>query len=654
MPAIAAFLIVLAATSLGVELLRRLRVSWLSDAERVMLGMGIGGLVLAYLILAVGLMGWLTRPVLALLWVLVAAVGAARLPWLARMAAGYLLRLAHSARRWRAGVALAILGIWFVASLPPVTVWPLGNDYDGLAEHLVYAATFLRMGAVRPLWYDHHSQFPLTLQMLYVPALAFGGPAAPKVVHFIYGLLVLAAAYVLTRRHVSRAAAKWAPLVLVGTPLFGWLSKATYVDLGLCAYVLLAVHMFLNWRRSGRYGDLVLAAVMAGAAMAVKMQGISYFGVLALGALYLCWRRRSTARLWRQAAAFVLVGAAVASPWYIKSWVLTGNPVYPFAYSIFDGKGWSAQQALAYSRSQREFGVGELPSEAELARMNRVARIFCGPRRPDRLLLAPVYLTIYPWEFVVASMPRVIAVAGQGIGPLYLGFVFVALGLWPKPRGVAILLWLVLPLWIWWLYSMQLTRYLLPTLVMLTPVVAYAYQRCLGAHRLLRTAAIALMVCAIGFRMWGTLYSGGTALAAHLRAGGRDELLLEQLDVYEPSLYISKYLPQDAKILTYGEPRIFYFNRNAMWGDPGHHQLIPYKEIETPRQLIDAYRRLGVTHVLINECFFPRLTTSREKLPTLLRHAVDEGLLEPMGHFVRHPYYKLFRIAAPRQEGSKG
>jgi len=649
-----AILIVLAAAGLGLQLLRWLRVRLDSDADRVMLAVGLGLLVLAYAILAVGLAGWLTKPVLVVLGATALLVGGWRLPWLIATVGRYLARILASGRRWRARVALAILVIWLAATIPFALLWPTSNDYDGLAQHLVYPATYLRMQAVRPLWYDHHSHFPATLQMLYVPALAFGGPAGPKVMHFAYGLLTLVAAYVLTRRHLSKAAAKWVPVVIISTPLFGWMTTVTYVDLGVCAYVMLAVHMFLSWWRTQRGSDLALAGVMAGAAMAVKMQGIPYFGVLLLAALYICWRRRTRVSLWQQAAAFGLIGAAIASPWYIKSWIITGNPVYPFAYSIFGGKQWSEEQAATYTRHQKGFGVGELPSAEELAQMHPLARIFCGPRRPDRLLLAPIYLTFLPWEFEVAFGFKETAFAMQSPGPLYLGFVFLLLGWRRSPRTVLMLVLLIVPLWAWWLYSMQLARYLLPTLLLLAPLVAYSFQRCLGAHRLVRGTAVGLMVCGVAFPMWVTFCSGYASSAAHLLPNGRDELLLKQLDVYEPSLYISKHLPADAKLLTYGEPRVFYFNRDAMWGDPGHHQLIPYDRIETSQELVGAYRALGITHVLINEMYFPDLMTSQDKLKTLIRCAIDEGLLTPMGYFPRHPHFRLLRVAAPAEEPKAG
>jgi len=128
-------------------------------------------------------------------------------------------------------------------------------------------------------------------------------------------------------------------------------------------------------------------------------------------------------------------------------------------------------------------------------------------------------------------------------------------------------------------------------------------------------------------------------------AQSREEYLLRNLDVYEPSLYIAQNTPADARVATYGEVRTFYFNRDAFWAEYGHSDLIAYDSMSAPSQLITRYRELGITHVLLNARYLPDLTSSLDKPMSLLREAVQTDLLQPVTTFPLHPEFMLFAVA---------
>ena len=125
----------------------------------------------------------------------------------------------------------------------------------------------------------------------------------------------------------------------------------------------------------------------------------------------------------------------------------------------------------------------------------------------------------------------------------------------------------------------------------------------------------------------------------------RQEYLLRNLDVYEPSLYIAENTPPNARIATYGEVRTFYFNRDAVWAEYGHSDLIHYATMTDARQLIQRYHELGITYVLLNARYLPGLMTSSDKTLSLLREGIREGLLRPVTTFTLHPEFMLFAVS---------
>src|SRR5262249_27223978 len=55
----------------------------------------------------------------------------------------------------------------------------------------------------------------------------------------------------------------------------------------------------------------------------------------------------STSRPGRQFGLLlaVVLGAGIAcGPWFAKNWVMTGNPVYPLLYRLFDGRNWTPEK----------------------------------------------------------------------------------------------------------------------------------------------------------------------------------------------------------------------------------------------------------------------------------------------------------------------
>jgi len=615
------------ATLAGAALGRLVTLRAYSPLTRLLLFVTMGYLILAYLLLGLGLLGLLQpAPVLVVLVILLLVGLTASRPLyqdLCSVISNIRHALLASPARWL---------YWFVllctlASLIPALAPPAGLDWDGLAEHLAMAKEWVKAGRIIPLWYDHHSQFPATLQMLYALALLWRGAIAAKLFHFSFGLIALGAVFVLTRRHISPQAAPWAAVVLAATPVFSWLMGTAYVDLPVVACVLLSVHFFLEWVSSGTVRDVALSGLLAGAAMAFKMQGIPYFGLLLIFAVYIAWRGRSQEMpRWRAVAIFGAVGLLVASPWYIKSWVITGNPVYPFAYSIFGGRQWSAQQAQWYHNHQLQFGVGELPSRQELAVMPWYARIFVGPRQPLHLLLAPFNLTFHPPPFTDPVSPAT-AIMFFSIGPLYLIFAPMLLAFSPRPARLKVLFILFGLLWVWWLYSMQQSRYLLPTIALLAPAAAYALHRCTQHKGLLRGTTLAVVTTWLAIILLIKAFSLYTALPVMAGMVSQEQYLASSLEPYPVISYINSHTAPEAKVISYGEVRLFYLERNYLWGDPVYHRMMIYDTMTGPEDLLAAYNRLGITHILYCPALLNRLSADREPVGPLLQAALEEGYL---------------------------
>jgi hypothetical protein len=631
----------------------------------------VGYVLIGYGTLIVGLLGHLTQWSAAVMLAVaaVAGIGHWDLLWEALLRCLNMVLRGFRSRGQRLGALflLLIVALTLVTALEP----PSGRDFDGLAEHLAQASYYARHGSVEPLWYDHHSEFPSNMQMLYTLGLLYHSTSAAKLFHWFHGIMALLAAALIARRFMSRSATTWAAVVLASMPLFLLLAGVSYVDLGVMAYGLIALFAFLRWYRRRVAADLLLTGLLAGCAATVKVQGLTIWGVLMAGALVVLVGQWTTRKAGRMPAdpgtasgleapptgasptritslgtllAAAAIGVLICLPWFVRSYVNTGNPVYPFAYSIFGGKHWSADRALGYQRHQLEFGLGELPPQDKIDALPRWKRMFVGPREPWKWLYGPLGLTFQPWEYEVflGKLPNILMTS---IGPLWLAFLVILLVIPNKPPAVKISLWLFLPLWLWWFVSMQLARYLVPSLALLAPATGYAIYRGLSGGRIARQGTVwALgLWCIVALSIAWLMAKPALPVVFGLQS--RENYLSQSLDIYPVSSYIAKNLPGNARVATYGEVRCFYFERDCFWAEHGHSDLIDYAKMREPSDLVKRFRELGITHVLLNQQHLPGLWDSQEQTVRLLREGIDQGLLVQLGDFGRN--FMLFEVRQP-------
>ncbi len=629
-----------AALLFGMQLLQWLRVAPSGTWAHALAGFGLGIVIIAYAILLLGLFAVLKAVWLAAILAVMLACGSSQARTVMPAIGAARSYLSALARRPAHFVVLIFIGLWMLLTLGCALMPPDGGDWDGLSQHLAQAWMYAHEGCVRPLWFDHHSQFPGTMQMLYTAGELVDGYFTARLLHWLMGMLSVVWAVLIAQRFLSERAGSnvglWTAFIMVSTPIFTWLTGVAYVDLGATFFALGALYFFLDWALSRAPKALALTGLMLAGGMTVKMQGLALAGVIMLAAAILTVLQRRGWREWGLACGLVVL---LGGPWYLKSYLITGNPVYPFAYELFGGKQWTQEQADFYEHHQMAFGYGEIPDRAQLAQMSFWRKRFLGPREPYKWLIGPVLLTIRPWDFAVDRSLIAQALLLHWIGPLYLPLVLLLL-VGKRPPAVGLVMWLLLPLWLWWFFSMQYTRYLLPSLVLLAPLAGYSMAQLFSRSGPVRAAAgtvaslwavCALVPLVLSFIIAWPIISGRATWEQYLNI---------KLDVYEPSRYIARYLPEDAVIATYGEPRYYYFERPAIWADPGHSRLFTYETMQTPQELIARYRELGITHVLVNRVHVD-LDNPDDWVIALLRGGFEEGSLQQMGSFSRRQYVLL-------------
>jgi len=155
---------------------------------------------------------------------------------------------------------------------------------------------------------------------------AFGGHEPRLTVIAVlmeYASAIALTFWIATRLH-SRRAGYLAAAILASSPLF---YRAVFAgqETGLTGVSMAGMIFFaVSAERTRDLRTVVLAGLCAALGALSREYGWMW---IAVGALVLAWRRRGLASI----TAFALTAAAAAAPWYVRTWMRTGDPFYPLA-----------------------------------------------------------------------------------------------------------------------------------------------------------------------------------------------------------------------------------------------------------------------------------------------------------------------------------
>lgn len=567
LPAIVGFLLTVLFTALWACGMAGLLRRWLSDLDPAeqwgvagLLGLGVVGTLTLFL----GLLP--NGPEVAMGALFLAGIG-----------------LAGSSKCWKevkvsrlsgiSAVGAAVFGLGGIIALIGALAPANSMEWDSLAYHLAVPKIWLEQRQIGYVEGIHHSNFPFVVDNLYLLGLQWG-EAGAKAFSFCFYSLGGVWLFGYLRRTVTAEAAGWGLVLLAGIPVVLWEAGTAYIDLahGLFAVVAAAYAAEMLGGADRR----LLIGLGAGFCLGSKFTGLQVAAALSVVWVLMAPRQMGFLPAVKKFGLAALVGVLLAAPWFIKTTVLTGNPVYPYFYSKFGGRDWSEFQSRIYTNEQQSFGV---------------------PRQGGTNLgHAVLGLGYQPGRYVNPDQTN-----GGGFPTGSIGFAVLALALCAAAAGrlrVAdrfVLAYAGLGFLMWFFLSQQ-SRYLtflaLPLIIPAAGLAAHA-----GWKRLLAGAASLQAAYSIGM-MYFTQTTDQVRVA--LGAESREEYRLRTVPFEKVARYLNETVPSDGKIALYDEVFGYLLDPPYMWANPGHSSLIPYGQMLEGDAFADELEKLGFTHVFVN------------------------------------------------------
>lgn len=207
-------------------------------------------------------------------------------------------------------------------------------SFDALWYHLTIPKIFLLQHSVFHIPGNllYYSDMPKNIEMIYITALSLGSEILAKLIHFTFGVLIVLVIYRIAKKYLNLRFALFACIIFVSNLVFGWESITAYIDLGRTFFEILALYYVLVWAESKDTKNIYKSAVLLGFAIATKLIAFAslpvFLGIISY--VFLTKNLGAKRNLFKKLLVFSSISFLIPSPWFIFSFLHTGDPFYPF------------------------------------------------------------------------------------------------------------------------------------------------------------------------------------------------------------------------------------------------------------------------------------------------------------------------------------
>ncbi|MFC1712528.1 ArnT family glycosyltransferase [Candidatus Poribacteria bacterium] len=465
--------------------------------------------------------------------------------------------------RWSISLVYIIPTLLVIALIALVILDYLApaNQYDDLKYHISLPRRYAESHKLYPFSTTFHSYWPGNLEMLITQVMMLGTDSAGRGVLL---LMTLSLAGILAgfTRQIFRDFSGAVPAILLFTlpTVFSQIRVAS-TDLAGSFWMLGAIALIVLWLHDPEPGFCLLSGAFMGFAIGTKYNFMYETATVFLITFFygiLFQRPFLTAKNIKTMLLSISIAIVIASPWYVRNWILMGNPVYPFYYSLFGGKNWSAGL-------DREFMVW---LKSDYARL--------GLRKVPSSLLRSGFRVFYllPLSLIACRRRKQILIISLGL------FLFLA----------------------WYYLGTYQLRFGITWQILLTLAIAFGL---LEATRYWRGShfAILLILCALFAKQLPSQYrSVKPRIDVVLGRQSREEYLANYptfSNTYPLIDYANKDLPDGTVLATFWYNAGHYHSRHEYFMlNPLISGVIDHTAIESPEDYAASVINTGATHLI--------------------------------------------------------
>lgn len=573
----------------------RLKVSFL---ENLLLSFCIGIGLVGYLIFALGEAHLLYKPL-----ILAAAIIASILLF------GQIRSFSRDLKAWAIGISgdkwdkvslaaffiiVAQLAINFLNASGPII------GYDAPLYYLYSAKVYAAEGSVRFLPSHLLSGGPKLIEMIFTLGILVYDGILAALVNWWMGSFIVLGTYVLARKLFTRRLALLASAILISMPAIVYFFEEAKPTFGIHLFGFLSAMLFIEYLNKQDNRLLILSAVMAGFGMASSV--VTGMIILTMVLAYIMWAAGERSQLPARAKRillFLLIMAAIASPFYISNAVSTGNPFYPFFCGIFKTTNWNNEYADHFIKEMYH-------------------------KRPFSI---PYFLRFIFWDYTIEMCNNNLNINGRQVASLFL--IFIPLIIFIRRKAVLvrnILIMSCIYFLVFYFVGGPQRRHsttILPFLCFLTIFVISDLNNRSRFYRIITSLSVITFIC------YGLVISANyfrPRMPVVFNKESQEKYLSRHFDYYDTMRFANSHTPADSTILLIWADG-YYCDRNCLRGDY-EQRLIAYEFLNTPEDIISKFRSCGVDYIIVNNNIRELVRHNRHLLPYIAVDKIKKQYLE--------------------------
>jgi len=226
--------------------------------------------------------------------------------------------------------------------------------WDAQTYHLAIPKKFLADGGISFFPLNIYSNMPFNMNLLYTFAMGIGGEELVRLLCGFISLMLILGFGAIAKLEFGDEKGGWlAGLIFLASPVILYGANEVLVDVQMAFFVILAVWTFLRWLEEQKLLWILLCGIFCGFISACKYTGIYIPIAIFLIGIFLSQKEKR-----KEILLIPLFAILFLLPWFLKNYLLTGNPIYPLLYNVFDGRDWTSQMYAFLIDWQKNIGMG--------------------------------------------------------------------------------------------------------------------------------------------------------------------------------------------------------------------------------------------------------------------------------------------------------
>lgn len=467
----------------------------------------------------------------------------------------------------------------------------IGND--SLSYHLYHPKVFIHNHTIGYIPFTRESLWPYLTEMLFTIGLLLKSIGVVKMFHYFFGILCALSVYAFTRSFFGRKEALLSAALFYSAPGIFMQSVYAYIDLSLCFYSFAALYLVMLWNEKNNIRFLVLSGIFAGLALSVKMIGGFTFIALCIVILFIALRKKfSYANIAKQLFIFCFIAFLISCVWYIRSYLVLKNPLYPFLDNIFKS-GWNDHFIMGARRDT--MGFLRLPWDLSM---------HVGKFGEEQIGI--IFLAFFPFLFFIPLKEA-------------------------RVRCLVVFLFCYALIWFRVLQNIRFIFVGFAAAYILLSIGFYAASR----RYKMGVVKIILSICIL-FNVSLCVYYNRDNVKLALGLINEEDYLYKHETSYPLAEFVNKNLPADSIVISLAGIRWFYFDREMF-------DYVIWKKISKEKfsDYLPKLKKRGLVFLLLNE--ETRLDDYEEIRPMINNRSpiFDFPIEAGDGRIIYHYIYKL-------------